>query len=335
MLDFSNSQSDSRNKGTSGGKETLEQLLLARNKKLSSELTILRVSHQDLSSRLQALQTTLDDTSAELTQSRQLNTRLEDDLYKLQSESHYTPFSSAMSTVGTRYAPSISHGRAGRVSPTSSIISGFSPPVDSIRGEPAAVGAGILPMITAQRDRFKQRNTQLEEDIAKSNSTISSLRQEVAALQKDNSQLFEKMRYISTYPQSRASGDSYVTIGSTSATPGGTTSSLSAASGMHDRYRAAYEANISPFQAFRGREAARAIRKMGLAERVIYSFAKVVLANRVSRNLFAGYCVFLHVLAFAMVYLAGTKEAGEDRGPFRTEQQTGGGGWVREELSVR
>jgi len=315
MLDFSKPQLDIHTKDAPGGKETLEQLLLARNKKLSNELTVSRVSHQDLTSRLQALQTTLDSTTAELTQARQLNVRLEDDLFKLQSEPHTAQFSSAMSMAGTRYTPSMSHGRGGRVSPTSSIISGFSPAAGgrgdtlaSLRGEFAPTGEGILPMITAQRDRFKQRNSQLEDELAKANSTISSLRQEIATLQKDNLQLYEKTRYISSYSHSRPSGDSYITIGGTSATPGGTTSSSfsQVGTGMHDRYRAAYEANISPFQAFRGRETARAMRRMNIVERAMLGFAKVVLANRLSRNLFAGYCIFLHVLAFTIVYWSGS-----------------------------
>jgi homeobox protein cut-like len=77
-----------------------------------------------------------------------------------------------------------------------------------------------------------------------------------------------------------------------------------------DRYRQAYEANISPFEAFRGRESARAYHRMGLAERLLYSLTRVVLANRVSRNLFAAYCVLLHVLVFFMLYWAGTAEVG-------------------------
>ncbi|KAF8477076.1 CASP C terminal-domain-containing protein [Kalaharituber pfeilii] len=341
MLDFSKAQTGSRATPASGGKESLEQLLLARNKKLSNELTVLRVSHQDLTSRLEALQKTLETTSAELTQSRQLNAKLEDDLYKLQSETPSHQFSSAMSIAGTRYAPSMSRG--GRVSPTSSIISGFSPQVgsrgetlESLRGEPSGVSGGILPMITAQRDRFKQRNAQLEDELSKANNTISSLRQEIATLQKDNLQLYEKTRYISTYSHSRPSVDSYVNIGSgTSAMPGGISSSSVSHSrdGMHDRYRAAYEANISPFQTFRSRETARAMRTMGVAERVIYGFARVVLANRLSRNLFAGYCVLLHLLALGMLYYVGT--TGDTPTPLASGAASEGKDWVREGLSVR
>src|SRR5690606_19486429 len=107
-------------------KETREQLLLARNKKLGSELTVLRVSHQDLLDRLQSLQEKLDRTTKALEESKALNAKLEEDLLKLQSD----PFSSAQSVAPSRYAPSHAppsvYGR-GRVSPTSSIISGYVP----------------------------------------------------------------------------------------------------------------------------------------------------------------------------------------------------------------
>src|SRR5690606_30666088 len=110
------------------------------------------------------------------------------------------PFSSAQSVAPSRYAPSHAppsvYGR-GRVSPTSSIISGYVPYNQSSDNLPGSGGgAGILQMITAQRDRFKQKNSQLENDIAKLNSTITSLRQEIDSLQKDNVQLYEKTRYV-------------------------------------------------------------------------------------------------------------------------------------------
>lgn len=340
MLDFSQNEAP-RSKDPSNKKETLEQLLLARNKKLSNELTVLRVSHQDLTARIQSLQDNLNSVNTELKASRELNVKLEDDLYKLQSEPQSNPFSSGLSVAPSRYAPSMAHGgygstRGGRVSPTSSIISGFTPQgggrgdtLDSLRGEPSSnVGQGILPMVTAQRDRFKQRNQQLEEELSKANTTISSLRQEVSSLQKDNLQLYEKSRYISTYSKSRPSQDAYINIGGA----GTSSSSVSAGrdGGLHDRYKAAYEADISPFQAFRGRERARALRKMGLVEKMVYQFARVVLASRLSRNLFAGYCVALHMLVMGMLYYSATGQVDAAvTGPAEAAGHSGSD-WVKE-----
>lgn len=297
-------------------KETLEQLLLARNKKISNEMAVLRVAHQDLQQQLQSLQESMSRTNAELAQSQNLNATLEADLTRVQHEASNTFPSSAMSTTGTytsRYPTSTYNGnslgsRRGRSSPTSSIISGFDPQsssrttLEAIRaGEAVGGGSGILPMIQAQRDRFKQKNSQLEEELSKQYTTVSSLRQEIASLQKDNLNLYEKSRYASSFNrgQQASSASAY------SQNPNSTAIQISSdtPSGLSlDRYRSAYEANISPFAAFRGRESSRAYRRMSLPERVVFSITRMVLANRTSRNLFAGYCFALHILIFVMLY---------------------------------
>ncbi|KAI9735374.1 MAG: hypothetical protein M1818_006569 [Claussenomyces sp. TS43310] len=301
--------------GSSGNSkgDTLEQLLLARNKKLSDELTILRVSHQDLQNRLQALQEDLSKTNADLEASQNLNATLENDLANVQHESS-NAFSSGASVAGTytsRYPQSVAPpassfaGRRGRASPTSSIISGFDP--RGTGGEAMSGGSGILPMITAQRDRFKKRNSQLENELSETHRTVSSLRQEIASLQKDNLNLYEKTRYVSSYNRGgpSASASSYA------ANPNPSTIQMSSnsSSGLGlDRYRSAYESNISPFAAFRGRESARAYKRMSLPERIVFSITRMVLATRTSRNLFAGYCVALHLLVFLSLYWLGTAD---------------------------
>ncbi|KAI9832314.1 MAG: hypothetical protein M1826_002000 [Phylliscum demangeonii] len=300
--------------------ETLEQLLLARNQKLGDELTHLRVSHQDLQQRLQTLQDGLSKTTAELDQSRLLNATLENDLLKVQHETSQALPSSATSVAGTytsrHPAASAIAGRRFRTSPTSSIISGFDPPsgspasLDAIRsGEGVGAGSGILPMVTAQRDRFKQRNSQLEEELSKAYGTVTSLRQEVASLQKDNLSLYEKSRYVSSFSRN---GNAMATSSSAypaSAYPPAASiqASSSTPSGLSlDRYRSAYEAQISPFAAFRGRESVRAYKRMSLPERAIFSVTRMVLATRTSRNLFAAYCLVLHLMVFSMLYWMGT-----------------------------
>ncbi|OJJ35013.1 hypothetical protein ASPWEDRAFT_171840 [Aspergillus wentii DTO 134E9] len=303
-------------KSKEGGKNnTLEQLLLARNKKLTDELTVLRVSHRDLQGQLEILREDLSSTKQELEKSQKLSTTLENDLLQVQQEAANTFPSSAMSVAGTYSSKYPYSSRRGATSPTSSIISGFdqspasSNTMDAIRsGEPVGGGSGILPMIQAQRDRFKKKNTELEEELSKMYSNVKSLRQEVASLQKDNLSLYEKTRYVSTY--SRGGGAS--SSASAFATKPSTTSvhlSADTPSGLSlDRYQSAYEAQISPFAAFRGRESARAYKRMSLPERIVFSLTRIILANRTSRNLFAGYCFALHILLFSMLYMMSTTE---------------------------
>ncbi|PFH61302.1 hypothetical protein XA68_17719 [Ophiocordyceps unilateralis] len=279
--------------------DTLEKLLLSRNKKLSEELTILRVSHQDLHSRLASIQEELSGTKEELEKAQKLNEKLESDLANMQAEGA-SAFPSGVSVAGTYVtrAPT----RKGRISPTSSIISGMDP---RMLQEPMGGGSGILPMVTAQRDRFKKKNAQLEQDLGEAHKTMRQLRQEVAALQKDNLNLYEKTRYVSTYNRGGATASSSSAY---TANPNPSTVSMGGTGnpGMSlDRYRKAYESNLSPFAAFRGRESARAYRRMSFPERVVYSVTRMVLASRASRNLFAAYCVALHVLVFLSLYWLG------------------------------
>ncbi|KAL1296738.1 hypothetical protein AAFC00_000208 [Neodothiora populina] len=290
--------------------ESLEKLLLSRNKKLSNEMTVLRVSHNDLQARLESLQEELSNTNMELERSRNLNAQLENDLHATQQEALNAFDSSAMSVAGTytsRYPKSsyaASTRRGGASSPTSSIISGFdashSPrALDNLRGAEASPGAGILPMVTAQRDRFKKKIAELESEQQKQHTVISELRSEISSLQKDNLSLYEKTRYVNSYnrgPATSSSSSAYATNPNPSAIQIGDST---------DRYRSAYEANISPFAAFRGRESARAFKRMSLPERAIFQVTRMVLATRTSRNLFAGYCVALHILVFVMLFSMG------------------------------
>ncbi|KAL9107469.1 MAG: hypothetical protein Q9227_007666 [Pyrenula ochraceoflavens] len=294
-------------------KETLEQLLLARNKKLSDELTVLRVSHRDLQQQLENMQEELSRTNAELEKSQNLSSTLENDLTKLQQEASSILPSGAMSVAGTFTSRHPQSSRRGRTSPTSSIISGFDgrssvPNLEALRaGEPVGGGSGILPMIQAQRDRFKQKHSQLEEELAKTYNTVTSLRQEVASLQKDNLSLYEKSRYVSTYSRNNPASSSSAYGNPSSHTSAHTLPEVGGGSSM-ERYRTQYEANISPFAAFRGRETARAYKRMSLPERVVFSITRLVLATRTSRNLFAGYCLALHFMIFLMLYWMGTIE---------------------------
>lgn len=300
----------------SADKQSLEQLLLSKNKKLSSEMTLLRVAHQDTQQQFADLQEELSRTNAELEKAQKLAATLENDLVRVQEEaSNHLP-SSGMSVAGT-YTSRFPGGgsgslrRGGRASPTSSIISGYdtapmrSSTLESLRsGEPVGGGSGILPMIQAQRDRFKQKNHQLEEELQKTYATVTSLRQEVASLQKDNLSLYEKSRYVSAYSRG----------GNTSSS--GYSGGVSHTQRMHadddvemdKRWKSQYESNLSPFAAFRGREASRAYKRMSFLERMVFSLTRIVLATRTSRNLFAAYCVGMHLLVFYMLYWTGTTD---------------------------
>ncbi|KAJ5767301.1 uncharacterized protein N7511_004917 [Penicillium nucicola] len=296
-------------------KNSLEQLLMARNKKLTDDLTLLRVSHRDIQGQLETLRNELSTSKGELEKSRTLSSTLENDLLRVQEEATNTFPSGAMSVAGTYTSRYPHSARRGASSPTSSIISGFDQgaasanTMDAIRaGEAVGGGSGLLPMIQAQRDRFKKKNAELEEELSKLYTTVKSLRQEVASLQKDNLGLYEKTRYVSTYSRGQGASTSASSYANTPSSTSVYTSADTPSGLSLDRYQNAYEARISPFAAFRGRESTRAYKRMSLPERIVFSLTRVILANRTSRNLFAGYCFALHILLFVVLYMMSTTE---------------------------
>jgi homeobox protein cut-like len=292
--------------------ETLEQLLIARNKKLSNELTDLRVSNNELQKRLEELQVDFSTANADLEKAQNLNASLENDLQRTQQEASNAFETMSVAGTYTSRFPKSAYGSkrgGGGTSPTSSIIGGFDPSSGSgsLRpGEGVGGGSGILPMVTAQRDRFKKKIGELELELQKQYQTVSTLRSEVSSLQKDNLSLYEKTRYVSTYnrgaTQQSTSGSAY------GSNPNPSTIQVTSDNSSTDRYRSTYESNISPFAAFRGRESARALKRMSLPERVVFQITRLVLQTRTSRNLFAMYCLALHLLVFTMLYWMGSAD---------------------------
>ncbi|PNS18277.1 Protein CASP [Sphaceloma murrayae] len=311
--------------------ESLEQLLLTRNKKLSNEVTELRVNYKGLQTQLESLQETLSSTNMELEKARNLNAQLENELTEAQHHvSNFDTFSVA-GTYTSRYPKSsYAASRRGGTSPTSSIISGFdggrSSPASS--NAPVGGGSGILPMVTAQRDRFKKKLADMETELQKSYATVTSLRSEVASLQRDNLNLYEKTRYVSSYNRpSHSTASAAYAVGGNGSNPStiNISGSDTTSSGLSlDRYKSAYESNLSPFAAFRGRESARAFRRMTLPERAIYAIARTVLATRTSRNLFALYCVALHVLVIYTLYFMGSADIEKHVGSLAAGAVVGG-----------
>ncbi|KAI9725877.1 MAG: hypothetical protein M1828_002506 [Chrysothrix sp. TS-e1954] len=288
--------------------QKLEHLLVAKNKKLNNELTLLRVSHQDLASRFEDLQDELSNSNMDLEKSRITTAGLENDIARIEQQlsSSHKP----QSVSGTNNARLGAFAKRGRTSPTSSIISGIEvPQTPSSSTDPVSgTSSGILPMVTAQRDRFRKRNSELETDLKTTHQTVSSLRSEIMSLQKDNLNLYEKTRYVSSYARATtASTSSFYR----SANPNPANVQLGDDPVPLDRYRSQYESRISPFAAFRGRESTRAFKRMTIPERGILQITRLVLATRTSRNIFALYCLGLHLLVLGILYYATTLQVEE------------------------
>lgn len=249
-------------------RESLEHMLLQKNKKQQSDLTVLRNKTKEYEETIAKLTKSLQDAKTSYDKASTLNARLESDLT-----------TTSLGSVAGSIAPSrrtTRGGPSGRLSPTSSIIGGYDRSVQSGGG-----GSDLLPIITQQRDRFKERIAQLEDELRKNFALVSELRQEAAVLKSDNLELYEKTRYMASHA---ASGTKAPTTTNTAS-----------------KYRDAYEEGLTPFQQFRGRETDRMYSRLTPIERVTLALAKGILRNRITRNCFSAYVLALHIVTVMLV----------------------------------
>ncbi|KAH8828570.1 CASP C terminal-domain-containing protein [Flagelloscypha sp. PMI_526] len=155
--------------------KSLETLLATKNKKLLEELTKIRISHAELEASLGATENHLKSTASELEKQKELNNKLEDDLLSVNNQPN--------GDVGSSGSPS----RAGSTDALASLDLGRKKESDG------PIRTSILPIVTSQRDRFRQRNAELEEELRKQFQIISDLRAEIKNLQADNLKLYEKL----------------------------------------------------------------------------------------------------------------------------------------------
>ncbi|KAJ3022497.1 hypothetical protein HKX48_006039 [Thoreauomyces humboldtii] len=251
---------------TSALSAPLERLLLGKNKKLQTALTETRVELSARQVELARLSEHLSDKEAENTAHKNLIKKLEEDMTKLEAM-----------------------GQSGPRPPTSLVSSdGFSALVNSVimprnvvaqlpEGGPGAIGRGetssIVPILTSQRDRYRQRNTELEEQLRVHVVSISDLRNEIERLKEEHVKLYERLRYAqqfsggggATSPGGPNQYDSHSPIGLGSSQPrsrGNQHQQSGHNTPAHSTipiYETQYETTLDPFAQFHQQEKARRV----------------------------------------------------------------------------
>lgn len=222
--------------------KSLENLLATKNKRLQDEMTRLRVSNEELLISNDDLVSQLTEAEADSARLKTLNERLEDDLLQINRGATNVSGGSEQGDSGTgkgTITPGIG-GLAGLDLGTRSSAheSGKATPTDN----------SILPIVTSQRDRFRQRNAELEEELRKQFEGVSDLRAEIKSLQADNLKLYEKVRYMQSYrePSANASAGPSNSSGLAGVMRSGRDEEMG-------RYKDKYEESMNPFEAFKGR----------------------------------------------------------------------------------
>lgn len=286
----------------------IEVLLMEKNRKLENELTELKVQHEAVSQEYETLKTRHEVSDRQLNSQMELIQRLEEDITRLNQSGgavngyhtqgvgngYFAPGSNGPST-GHQHPTSPPFGQLafsgevvggvtlGPVLPNTPRAPGFpsSASLSLDASTPAATTSSaehsILPIVTSQRDRFRQRNSELEEQLRQQSEQISNLRNETRTLQQDNVKLYEKMKYMQSYrggDDSSGSGVGAGYFGSAAPSAMVDFSSPFRSSGMTgrptggqhkksdgdeiqmqgvdptDRYRNMYEESMNPFEAF-------------------------------------------------------------------------------------
>ncbi|KAF3813989.1 hypothetical protein GH733_018021 [Mirounga leonina] len=162
---------------------------------------------------------------------------------------------------------------------------------------PSALASGTLPegqvdsllsIISSQRERFRARNQELEAENRLAQHTIQALQSELDSLRADNIKLFEKIKFLQSYP-GRSGGSDDTEL----------------------RYSSQYEERLDPFSSFSKRERQRRYLSLSPWDKATLSMGRLVLSNKMARTIGFFYTLFLHCLVFLVLYKLAWSESME------------------------
>ncbi|KAI7818513.1 CASP C terminal-domain-containing protein [Gamsiella multidivaricata] len=350
---------------------------MEKNRKLENELTELKVLHESITQELEDVRTRHEVATRQLGSQTELIQRLEEDITRLNQSTGaggsvagnggfngYFIGPAGSTPGGFQNPTSPPYGKhsfsgdviggvaLGSVLPTTPRTPGF-PSTPSLNPDsmgsggpgagplsaPAPADHGILAIVTSQRDRFRQRNSELEEQLRQQSEQISNLRNETSQLQRDNLKLYEKIKFMQSYRDESSGsgvGGGYSAAGSAApsamvdytspfrntgvvgrATGGGVGGHYKKDDGDEvqmqsldptDRYRNIYEESMNPFEAFHKKEESRRFNSMTPADKAMLTMSRLVLTNKWTRTMLVAYTMGLHFLMVVMLYKMGTLE---------------------------
>jgi predicted nuclease with TOPRIM domain len=163
---------------------------MEKNKKLESEYTQIKVSYADLQKGYEIKSKSINDLSSKLNEKVALVQRLEEDLLRLGGGQQQK-----------------SDGIVDALGRNSSSTSNFSAMISSPRTPDGAMtpqqkeDKSILPIVMSQRDRFRQRNAELEERTRSLETSLQDARTEVQNLKADNLKLYERLKFVHVWKE--------------------------------------------------------------------------------------------------------------------------------------
>ncbi|KAB1212644.1 Protein CASP [Morella rubra] len=254
----------------------MESLLLDKNRKMESELTQLKVKLHEKTSLLETAEVKIAELTAEVKEQQKLIQKLEDDILKGYSSKD------RKSNLFDDWDLS-DNG-----------VSELSENTDQKHVVSDQDQSSMLKVICNQRDRFRARLRETEEEIRQLKEKIGQLTTELEKTKADNVKLYGKIRYVQDYNHEKV-----VSRGSKKHAEdleGGFTSDV------ESKYKKIYEDDINPFAAFSRKERDQRYKELGFRDRITLSSGRFLLGNKYARTFAFFYTIGLHILVFTCLY---------------------------------
>ncbi|XP_065860703.1 protein CASP [Euphorbia lathyris] len=250
----------------------MESLLLDKNRKMEHEVTQLKVKLSEKVSLLEAAESKIVVLTAKVNEQQKLIQKLEDDISK--------DYSSKDKKGGLFEDWDLSE--AGRTELSENTV-----PSDQDQNS-------MLKVICNQRDRFRTRLGETEEEVRQLKEKIGALTAELEKTKADNVKLYGKIRYVQDYNHEKV-----VSRGSKKYAED-LESGFS--SDVESKYKKIYEDDINPFAAFSKKERDQRYKELGFRDRITLSSGRFLLGNKYARTFAFFYTIGLHILVFTCLY---------------------------------
>ncbi|KAI7865973.1 CASP C terminal-domain-containing protein [Spinellus fusiger] len=266
--------------------KSLEVQLMEKTKRLESEHTQMKMAFADTKKELEASTIQCEALELKTSEQTQLIEKLEQDLSHLGPNTHSSGLESFSRTNSSLH---LNHSALS----LSSMDVAPRTIHESVTGI-IPIGKddkSILPIVMNQRDRFKQRNEEMEEQTRHLETKLSEMKNQVEHLEADNLKLYERLRFVHVWKDEQSKGlvRHFKKRDSASEDP-------------TDRYGKLYEESMNPFMQFHRKEETRRYHAMNVAEKLSYNVTRVLFSHKWSRYFLIVYALMLHLLVVVTLY---------------------------------
>ncbi|KAJ0104536.1 hypothetical protein Patl1_19077 [Pistacia atlantica] len=250
----------------------MESLLLDKNRKMEHELTQLKacIKLSEKASLMETAEGKIEELTAKVNEQQKLIQKLEDDILKGSSSRD------RRSNLFDEW--DLSEGGGNELS-------------EKTDQKSDQDQSSMLKVICNQRDRFRARLRETEEEIRQLKERIGVLTAELEKTKADNVKLYGKIRYVQDYNLEKV-----VSRGPVEDLESGFTSDV------ESKYKKIYEDDINPFAAFSKKERDQRYKELGIRDRITLSSGRFLLGNKYARTFAFFYTIGLHILVFTCLY---------------------------------